>query len=65
MIIMNNKNKIISSEETLEILKPWCTSEDIMKLSGYVKTKTAKILIIVISTKKPALRICRSSFFTC
>ena len=33
---MNNKNKIISAEEALEILnKPWCTSEDIMKLSGY------------------------------
>lgn len=41
---MNNKNKIISAEEALEILnKPWCTSEDIMKLSGYGETKAAKI----------------------
>lgn len=41
---MKNKNKIISAEEALEILnKPWCTSEDIMKLSGYGETKASKI----------------------
>lgn len=41
---MNNKNKMITAEEALEILnKPWCTTEDIMKISGYGESKAAKI----------------------
>lgn len=39
----NNAN-IVTAEEALEILnKPWCTAEDIMKLSGYGENKAAKV----------------------
>lgn len=39
-----NNTNIVTAEEALEILnKPWCTAEDIMKLSGYGENKAAKV----------------------
>lgn len=39
-----NNTSIVTAEEALEILnKPWCTAEDIMKLSGYGENKAAKV----------------------
>lgn len=39
-----NNTNIVTAEEALEILnKPWCTAEDIMKLSGYGENKSAKV----------------------
>ena len=39
-----NNTNIVTAEEASEILnKPWCTAEDIMKLSGYGENKAAKV----------------------
>ena len=39
-----NNTNIVTAEEALEILnKPWCTAEEIMKLSGYGENKAAKV----------------------